>query len=180
MQRLLPAVLILLMGCNAELPKDKVELFAAVAFITWGMEEGNNKFGAEQVDRKISSDTVEYIVPPSNMDGMNMYVKSPRDCVFEITTSPPKGQPHGMSQTIDFNKATSLELNFMDRQELTFPMIYVEGPQVYCDRDKCEDEKGFMVLEFRGDMDIDTKKALALRKTRAINLIKQSCPGKPF
>jgi hypothetical protein len=179
-RRLLPTVLIFLTGCNAELPADKVELFAAVAFVTWGMEEGNNKFSAQHVDRKVSSDTVEYIVPPSQIDGMSLYIKSPRDCVFEITTSAPKGQPRGMSQTVDFNKATSFELEFMNRQDLSFPMVYVEGPQVFCEREKCEDEKGFMVLEFRGDMDIDVRKALALRKRRAIDLIKKSCPGKPF
>jgi hypothetical protein len=180
MRRTLPIALILLTGCNAELPKEKVELFAAVALITWGMEEGNNKFSAERVDRKVSSDTVEYVIPPSKFDGMSLYVRSPRECVFDITTTPPKGQPRGMSQTINFNKATSFELEFMDRQEMSFPMVSVEGPQVYCERDNCQDEKGFLVLEFRGDMDADARRALALRRMRAIDYIKKSCPGKPW
>src|SRR5260370_29397708 len=124
-------VLTLLTGCNEELPKEKVELFAAVAFITWGMEEGNNKFGSERVDRKVLSDGLEYIVPPSKTDGMSMWVKSPRECVFDVTMSAPKGQPQGMSQTIDCNKARSFELEFLDKQDLNYPFIELEEPQVH-------------------------------------------------
>lgn len=177
---ILLATIPLLAGCDTELPKEKVELFAAVAFITWGMEEGNNKFSAQRVDRKVSSDALEYIVPPSSTEGMSMWVKSPRECVFNVSLSAPKGQSQGISQTIDFNKATSFELEFMNKQELSFPFVEIEGAQVYCERSECKDSKGFLVLEFRGDMSLEERRALALRRSRAIHLIKESCPGKPF
>ena len=73
------AVLPWLAGCKQELSKDAIELFAAIAFATYGMEEGNGKFSAERVDRRTLSDAVEYIVfskadgPP----GMTMTIKSP-------------------------------------------------------------------------------------------------------
>ena len=99
--------LLLLAACKQELTRDKVELFAAIAYITWGMEEGNNKFSSERVDRNVLSDAVEYVVY-SKRDGpagMRMTIKSPRECVFTIGGV----RTDGVLHTLDFNKATKLE-----------------------------------------------------------------------
>jgi hypothetical protein len=168
------AALVLLGGCEQELSKEKVELYAAVAYVTWGMEEGNDKFSAERVERKVLSDGVAYTVyskkdgPP----GMVFTVKSPKECVFTL------GGLHtdGMLYTLDFNKATKFkfdESNFLAYTEL-------EGPQVYCEGKECKDEHGFMMLEQRGSIDLPENRLIARRKYRAIDLIRKSCPGKPF
>jgi hypothetical protein len=58
--------------------------------------------------------------------------------------------------------------------------VTIEGPQVYCERSECQDTKGFVVLDYRDDMPLEERRALALRRNRAVQLIKKSCPGKPF
>jgi hypothetical protein len=50
---ILLVALSLLVAWKQELTKDNIELYAAVAYVTWGMEEGNNKFSAERVDRNM-------------------------------------------------------------------------------------------------------------------------------
>src|SRR5258707_32099 len=98
------AALVVLGGGEQELSKDNVELYAAVAYVTWGMEEGNNKFSAERVDRRVLPDGVAYTVfskkdgPP----GMIMTVKSPKECVFTLEGL----RTDGTLFTLDFNKAT--------------------------------------------------------------------------
>src|SRR6266581_1225431 len=72
----------------------------------WGMEEGNNKFSAERVDRNILPDGVEYVVY-SKRDGpagMRMTVRSPKECVFTIGGM----RTDGKLITLDFNKTTNL------------------------------------------------------------------------
>lgn len=167
--------LLLLAACKQELTRDKVELFAAIAYITWGMEKGNNKFSSERVDRNVLSDAVEYVVY-SKRDGpagMRMTIKSPRECVFTIGGV----RTDGVLHTLDFNKATKLEFatppNF-------FAYVNVEGPQVFCEGDKCEDEKIFFMFEQRGTMALEENRAIAIRKMRAVDFIRKSCPGKPF
>jgi hypothetical protein len=165
---------LLLGGCEQELSKDKVELYAAVAYVTWGMEEGSNKFSAERVDRKVLPDGVAYTVYSKNDGpaGMVMTVKSPKECVFTL------GGLHtdGMLFTLDLNKATKFKFepsNFLAYTQL-------EGPQVYCEGTECKDEHGFMMLEQRGAMELEENRIIAQRKYRAIALIRKSCPGKPF
>lgn len=147
--RLEPFILMalsLLVGCSPEqLPKEKVELLAAVAYITWGMEEGNEKFSAERVDRKVLPDGVEYVVD-SKRDGppgMSMRVKTPSECVFTVDS---REGAKGYLETIDFNKATTFKFGVEG-----FAYVEVEGPKVYCEDEKCKDSKFFFMLEQRGE-----------------------------
>ena len=165
----------LLVACKQELTKDKIELYAAVAFVTWGMEEGNNKFSAERVDRNILPDAVEYVVFSKKDDPapMRMTIKSPKECVFTI-----RGKwTDGTLEILDFNKATNFQF-----VSSGFFLAYseIEGPQVYCEGSKCEDEKMFFMLEQRGSVELEENRAIAIRKMRAVDFIRKSCPGKPF
>lgn len=166
--------LLLLTACKQELTKEKIDTLAAVAYIVYGMEEGNNKFNAERVDRKILWDGLEYVVfaKADGPAGMTMRLKSPSECLFTIDT---RRDAKGYLETIDFNKATKFWFGTS-----FWGYVDVEGPQVYCRDDKCEDRQLFMMFGQRGDISLPENQALAIRMVRAINFLKKFCPGKPF
>jgi hypothetical protein len=169
------AALTLLTGCDNELPKEKAELFAAVAYVTWGMEEGNNKFSADRVERKTLPDGVQYVVfsKKDGPAGMTMTVRSPKQCVFTIEGL----RTDGVLYTLDFNKATTFEF---EPSPDSFAYVNLEGPQIFCEGSECKDEKVFLMLEQRGSMALEENRAIGMRKSRAVEFIKKSCPGKPF
>jgi hypothetical protein len=172
---LLIAASMLPTGCDTELPKEKAELYAAVAYVTWGMEEGPNKFSAQRVERKTLSDAVQYTVfsKQEGPAGMTMTVRSPKQCVFTIEGM----RTDGVLHTIDFNKATTFEF---ESSPDSFAYVDLEGPQVFCEGIDCKNEKVFLMLEQRGSMSLEENRAIGIRKSRAVDFIKKNCPGKPF
>jgi hypothetical protein len=174
--RILTALIaaLLLIGCQAKLSQDQIELLAAVAYITYGMEEGNNKFSSERVDRQVHSDEIEYLTYSKSDEpaDMHMRVRNPSACVFTVDT---RGDGKGYVEKLDFNQATKFEFGVMG-----FAYVTLTGPKVYCKEDRCEDDQAFLVLEQRGEMSLPENREIAARRMRAIDFIKKSCPGKPF
>jgi hypothetical protein len=84
----------------------------------------------------------------SALPAMRMTIKSPAECVFAISGT----RTDGTLEVIDFNKATTLR--FMAPRDF-FAYVEVEGPQVCCEGNKCEDEKYFFMLEQRGSVELE-------------------------
>jgi hypothetical protein len=84
-----------------------------------------------------------------------------------------------MIEILDLNNAVSFRMEGKGQRNLLGAIIVVQGPKVYCQHE-CKDLGIFSVLETSSRISDDPWHEVLKRKTKAIEFLRKSCPGKPF
>ncbi len=199
------STLVLLGGCKQELSKDKIELFEAVMFAFNGMENNTQeKYRSQPWKRTIVGQTIEYVTFGDNSYGFSddkinaktrdssfvrytEKISSPETCVFRMESLKEfsKGNSKEDFSAYDMGRGTIIlhlmnAYSFEMQYEYHTANVHLQGPGVVCDlKGECANEWEQTVYpeDYRSP---DDKPASAIRREKAIELIKKVCPGKPY
>jgi hypothetical protein len=175
-------------GTSALSQQPNLELLEAVMFAVYGVEGTSQPHANDGTWRKrVLADALEFEISEFDEDRgtvarRNERIRQEDRCVFrreyrkdvETLDDPPKPVSRISNfETLNLREASQFE--FKDQRGV--PMIIFEGPSVHCGGG-CRNSWNQMV----GDLPPDRSwlKREIVRRKKAIEFIKQFCPGKPY
>lgn len=159
---------------------EQTSLLEAVMLIMMGFEQGLLLPAAKNpLEFVINDDGVSYVLkeftPPraSQSYSLTAKINSPSNCIFnlQIETDSPLGPG---SLRLDLTQMTHIEAARYHVPNLAFPIVLLEGTNVYCENDKCRNKRQF---NLDGGPNTDAAQIAKLAKVRdAVSLVKKACP----